>query len=129
MSTYNTGIASEYLILSMLYRLDLDAYMTLGNKKSVDISICRDNKVITLDVKAVKGYSSIIVNNATYKEGHYIAFVIYNNKINDVSYLPDIFIVPSLEVRRIVRSFGDQKRVMKSDILQYKDKWDTLKLF
>lgn len=35
-SGYNTGIASEYLVLSMLYRLGADAYMTMGNKKSVE---------------------------------------------------------------------------------------------
>ena len=33
-SSYNTGIASEYLVLSMLYRLDLEAYISNGNKKT-----------------------------------------------------------------------------------------------
>lgn len=33
---FNTGIASEYLVLSMLYRLNYEAYITMGNKKSVD---------------------------------------------------------------------------------------------
>ena len=36
-NSYNTGIASEYLVLSMLYRLGVDAYLTLGNRKSIDI--------------------------------------------------------------------------------------------
>ena len=39
---FNTGIASEYLVLSMLYRLNYEAYITMGNKKSVDIWIMRD---------------------------------------------------------------------------------------
>lgn len=34
----NTNLASEYFILSCLYRVDANAYLTLGNKKSVDIS-------------------------------------------------------------------------------------------
>ena len=38
---FNTGIASEYLVLSMLYRLNYEAYITMGNKKSVDIWIKR----------------------------------------------------------------------------------------
>ena len=38
-NSYNTGIASEYLILSKLYRLDLEAYISHGNKKSIDIRV------------------------------------------------------------------------------------------
>ena len=33
-NTFNTGIASEYLVLSKLYRLELEAYISQGNKKS-----------------------------------------------------------------------------------------------
>lgn len=38
-SGYQTGIASEHLVLSMLYRLGAKAYLTLGNEKSIDIRI------------------------------------------------------------------------------------------
>ena len=34
---YNTNLASEFYVLSMLYRCGLDASLTLGNKKSVDV--------------------------------------------------------------------------------------------
>lgn len=34
---FDTGIASEYLVLSMLYRLGIDAYMTLGNLNSAKL--------------------------------------------------------------------------------------------
>jgi hypothetical protein len=37
---YNTNLASEFYVLSMLYRLGFDANLTLGNKKSVDIAVC-----------------------------------------------------------------------------------------
>ena len=36
---YNTNLASEFYVLSMLYRPGLDANLTLGNKKSVDIAV------------------------------------------------------------------------------------------
>ncbi len=35
----NTNLASEYYVLSMLYRIGANAYLTLGNKKSVDIIV------------------------------------------------------------------------------------------
>ena len=63
-SGYNTGIASEYLVLSMLYRLGADAYMTMGNKKSVDIWIIKDGEPdVSIDVKSVRASDSIPVVN------------------------------------------------------------------
>ena len=52
---YNTNLASEFYVLSMLYRLGLDANLTLGNKKSVDIAVVLGpGHAITVDVKAVR---------------------------------------------------------------------------
>jgi hypothetical protein len=53
---YNTNLASEFYVLSMLYRLGLDANLTLGNKKSVDITVVLGpGRAVTIDVKAVAG--------------------------------------------------------------------------
>jgi hypothetical protein len=53
---YNTNLASEFYVLSMLYRLGFDANLTLGNKKSVDIAVVLGpGRAITVDVKAVAG--------------------------------------------------------------------------
>lgn len=41
-SGYNTNLASEFYILSMLHRLGADAMLTLGNKKSVDITVVQE---------------------------------------------------------------------------------------
>lgn len=129
MSGYNTGIASEYFILSQLYRLGYEAYITIGNKKSIDIRIIKDDKTITLDVKGVQGYSSLIVNNVTYKSTHFIAFVIYNNSFSDLSINPEVYIVPSIDIPNIQKIFGTQKRVFKGKLLPYKDKWESLFTF
>ena len=95
---FNTGIASEYLVLSMLYRLNYEAYITMGNKKSVDIWIMRDDKTaVSIDVKSVREYDSIPVGNVEAKDNHYVIFVIYNKKfeIEGTPTLPDFYIVPS----------------------------------
>src|SRR3954471_20641077 len=53
---YNTNLASEFYVLSALYRLGMDANLTLGNKKSVDIAVVLGpGHAITVDVKAVAG--------------------------------------------------------------------------
>ena len=107
---FNTGIASEYLVLSMLYRLNYEAYITMGNKKSVDIWIMRDDKTaVSIDVKSVREYDSIPVGNVEAKDNHYVIFVIYNKKfeIEGTPTLPDFYI-------------------FKKDIEGYKNHWELL---
>lgn len=124
-NSFNTGIASEYLILSKLYRLDLEAYISQGNKKSIDIRVITDKgKSLSIDVKSVRGYSSLVVNNVIEAENHFIIFVIYKNKFSEVDVPPDIYIVPSFQIKEIKSSFGQQDRVMKGKLLNYKDKWE-----
>ena len=47
---YNTNLASEFYVMSVLCRLGLEANLTLGNKKAVDIVVvpysrrCRDRR-------------------------------------------------------------------------------------
>lgn len=127
-NNFNTGIAAEYFILSQLYRQDIEAYITIGNKKTIDIRIIKkDGTCITLDVKAVRGYTSLIINNATYLPGHYIAFVVYNEKFDDVNVFPEVFIVPSEIVKDIKKTYKKEERVMKGDIIGYKDQWNLIR--
>lgn len=126
-NAFNTGIASEYLILSKLYRLELEAYISQGNKKSIDIRVFkRDGIPVSLDVKSVRGYSSLVVNNVTPKKDHFLAFVIYNNKFVELDYEPEIFIVPSVDITEITETYGNEKRVMKGSLKKYKDSWHYL---
>ena len=95
----NTNLASEYYVLSCLYRIGVDAYLTLGNKKSVDIIIKKPDRLITIDVKGLKGTTNFPIDNWNeINENHYLVFVAFNDKIADTNYLPDVFIVPSTEI-------------------------------
>ena len=123
-----TGIASEHLVLSMLYRLGAKAYLTLGNEKSIDIRITKDDgSWISVDVKSVRKWDSIPVGNAVGKDNHYYVFVIYNNKFSDLSVFPEFYIVPSdIVVERRKEFNGGTIDIFKKDIADYKDKWDIL---
>lgn len=126
-NTYDTGIAAEYYILSQIYRLGLEGYISQGNKKAIDIRIVKENgEAISIDVKAVRGYSSLVVNNVKIKEGHFIVFVIYNNKFDDTSTHPDVYIVPSSDVPNITTHFKEEKRVMKGSLKKYINNWSAL---
>ncbi|HBO05366.1 MULTISPECIES: hypothetical protein [Bacteroides] len=130
---FDTGIASEYLVLSMLYRLGIDAYMTLGNKKSVDIWIKNDDgSDISIDVKSVRAFDSVPVGNVVAKDNHYVVFVIYNNKFEDVLTLPEFYIVPSKYVvenrtKYDLKDGGKTYNIFKKDIKDYINRWDLLK--
>ena len=124
-NTFNTGIASEYLVLSKLYRLELEAYISQGNKKSVDIRVIKkDGSAISIDVKSVRGYSSLVVNNVQPKENHFIVFIIYNDKFEDLTVEPNIYVVPSNELESMVETYGKERRVMKGRLGDYKNKWE-----
>ena len=55
MTKYTTNLAAEFYVLSMLHRLGVDAALTLGNKKAVDIIVANENRTITrIDVKGLE---------------------------------------------------------------------------
>jgi len=45
------SLSGEFAVLSHLYKIGLDATLTLGNTKSVDILVISNNKLIKLEVK------------------------------------------------------------------------------
>lgn len=59
-NSYDTGIAAEYFVLSQLYRKNVEAYISQGNKKAIDIRIIKKNSLtVSVDVKAIRGYASL----------------------------------------------------------------------
>jgi len=80
-SGYNTNLAAEFYVLSILHRLGLDANLTLGNKKSVDIAVVRDaGKAYTIDVKGLAGKTGWPIDNLSAgKKGHFLFGFAMNN--------------------------------------------------
>jgi hypothetical protein len=97
---YNTNLAAEYHVLSVLHRLGAEANLTLGNKKSVDIVIVRGaGDAATVDVKGLAGKTSWPVDNLKAgKQNHYLVFVCFLDRIRDLSVLPEVYVVPSERV-------------------------------
>ncbi len=135
----NTNLASEYYVLSMLYRVGADAYLTLGNKKAVDIMIQKD-QLLTIDVKGLKGKTGFPIDNWDKKEkNHFLVFVSFLDKIDDPQIVPEAYIVPSLDIDKSFRELdgkslvyitpsGTRKDVLLSNLRKLKNnylhKWD-----
>ncbi len=135
MTTYNTNLAAEFFVLSMLHRLGMDASLTLGNKKSVDIVVVRDSgKVVTIDVKGLAGTTSWPVDNVKkIAKDHFFVFVSFLGKINDHTVSAEVYVVPSQKLEPLVyHSPNGKRRVlqlarMRRDGKHFKDAWQLLK--
>jgi len=136
--SYNTNLAAEYYVLSMLYRKGLDAHLTLGNKKSVDIIIEKDDgNLLTIDVKGLAGKTCWPMDNFTKERAsHFIVLVSYLDKIGDHGTLPECWIVPSTEIkellyknpkgnRSVIDRYGEKGMLKRG--LRFKDNWELLK--
>jgi hypothetical protein len=127
-----TNLASEFHVLSVLHRIGADATLTLANKKSVDIVVVRtQGQAITLDVKGTSGTTGWFVNNVAGKHGHFIVFVCYLGRIKDPSVAPEVYIVPSLDVGKLQRSYSGGKKVVHLGVMrkhksEYQDNWKAI---
>jgi hypothetical protein len=130
---YNTNLASEFYVLSMLHRLGANANLTLGNKKSVDIAVVRDaGEAITVDVKGLAGTTSWPVDNVRAPSGkHFIVFVCYGGKIADPTHTPEAWVIPSSDVARFIYHAPGGRRVitrskLRAEAQTYKDLWASI---
>ena len=106
---YNTNLASEFHVLSVLYRLGLDAHLTLGNKKSVDIGVVLGpGVVLTIDVKAVAGKMDWLMGGSpgSPTPNHFVVLVSYEGKFDDLRQAPRCWITPHEEILPLVKSAG-----------------------
>jgi hypothetical protein len=130
---YNTNLASEFYVLSVLHRLGADANLTLGNKKSVDIAVVRGaGDTLTVDVKGLAGKTGWPIDNFRGgRKGHFLVLVCYLGKIADPSAVPEVYVVPSTEVDSITYHAPGGRKVItlssarKAD-RQYRDAWHYL---
>jgi len=136
MKGYNTNLASEYYVLSTLYRLGFDAFITLGNKKSIDIILSLDNgRQVTIDVKGLQGKTLFPLDNLNEnlkKENHFIVFLSFLDKMSDPSVQPEIYIVPYKAVSGLMYHSPNKKRkginlsALRKSGKKYQD-WNVLK--
>jgi hypothetical protein len=132
---YNTNLAAEFYVLSVLHRLGVNASITLGNRKAIDIVVESGGKVLAIDVKGMAGRTNWPMDN--FKSGsalnHYVVFVSFNNKIDDPSVLPTTFVVPAKEVSKYYyRNPKGNRRVvpyrkLRDNGEKYLEAWHMLK--
>lgn len=133
MPAYNTNLAAEFYVLSMLHRLGADANLTLGNKKSVDIAVIQaEGNAVTIDVKGLEGKTGWPIDNiGPGNAKHFIAFVCFQGKIADPSTAPLVWVIPSLKVAALAYHAPGGRKLMRVSTLRasgttYQDAWQTV---
>jgi hypothetical protein len=100
-TNFNTNLASEYLIMSLLSRAGKDAYLSLGNKKGVDIIVKTENGAICiLEVKGTNKDSDPwpVSNSGVFPHSNdlFYALVCFNSKINEITEPAEFWVIPSM---------------------------------
>jgi hypothetical protein len=131
MSSYDTNLAAEYYVLSCLHRRGLNANLTLGNKKGIDIVVIRDaGDAVTVEVKGVaKKYDWPVSNLSTqHPNRHFVALVSFAGQIHDPAAPPRVWVLPYSKVEPFKRYYkGGRINVSRADVLangqRYENAW------
>lgn len=133
MTKYDTNLASEFYVLSMLYRLGADAALTLGNKKAVDIIVVNGDKTITtVDVKGLaKAYDWPADNIHNFLDSqHFYVLVCFEGKITDPLIPPSVWIIPSEKLRPFIKKYKTRvvisRAKVKADGQQFLHNWSLI---
>ena len=133
MTTYNTNLAAEFYVLSMLHRLGVDAALTLGNKKAVDIIVANENRTITtVEVKGLaKAYDWPADNVHNFIDAqHFYALVSFEGKITDPLFPPSVWIIPSEKLSRFIKKYETRiviaRAKVKADGQKFLNNWSLI---
>ena len=133
---FATNLASEFFVLSALYRLGLAANLTLGNKKGVDIVVaCGPGRAITVEVKAVAGKNDWLVGKLGVepREHHYVVLVCYEARFEHPDEAPRIWVFGHDDIVRFIRSSknGNARYISRKQIREegsaHSQNWDLLR--
>ena len=135
MGTLNqtTGMVSEFYVLSVLLRCGINANLTLGNQKKVDIIVNNKGVAMTIDVKGLKSSGDFIIGNymeSKDDKNHFYIFVYYSD-FENIKENPELFVVPATEISAIVK---ERESVNNVSIVSLREKYsndfsDAVKIF
>lgn len=129
---YNTNLAGEFWVLSALNRLGIEAQLTLGNKKSVDILVIQNSVIYTLDVKALADRYDWPADNIKVlgNPNHVYIFLTFDGKISDPQINPSVWIIPSDKLQPFIKRYTNRSVVSRSLIInngsKYRNNWKYL---
>lgn len=117
MSKYDTNLASEFYVLSLLHRLGAEPSLTLANKKAVDIYVAAPNdEFITIDVKGIAGKYDWPASNVreTSRFNHFYVLVSFEGAIEDPTELPSVWVIPGTKISQFIKKYKTRTNISRS---------------
>ncbi len=134
--SYATNLASEFHVMSALYRMGYNANLTLGNRKAVDIVVVLDEgRAVTIDVKAVAGRNGWMLGNRDPLDapGHFVVLVSFEGAFADARRPPRVWVFPVAALRPFV-SVADgrglryiHRKAILDGAADYENAWHLLR--
>jgi len=125
----NSGIAAEFLVAGELARRGFNVTLTLGNTKSIDLLIEKNNKLIPVQVKGIQRRKSICWNiSLSNLENDNMIYVLVNLNADTLE-SPEYFILTEEEVKKHFkptnsgRDYLDYNPAKKMDL---ENRWDKI---
>lgn len=125
MEKNNSHLAGEYFVAAELYRRGFSVGMTIGNAKAIDLFANKNEKTISIQVKAIINKKSVGWPIMKDKIEDGIIYVFVN--LNDQS-TPDYYICTSNEIKGKVKQYANRGIIEITSLKdeQYRERWDKL---
>ena len=125
MEKNNTHLAGEYFVAAELYRREFSIGMTIGNAKAIDLFANKNNKTISIQVKAIRNKKSVGWPMMKDKIVPGVIYVFVN--LNDLL-SPDYYICTSKEVEKKIKQYKTRGIVDLSSLRSnmHQDRWDKI---
>lgn len=128
---YNTHLAAEFFVMSALHRLGANALLTVGNKKALDIVVEQGADTLTFEVKGLAAGNSFPLGDYSPRsrnKNHYFVFVSFGGNIANTACLPDVYIVPAIDLdgKGLVSKNKVNNvlcKTLEEHAAKYKDQW------
>jgi hypothetical protein len=117
MSKYDTNLASEFYVLSLLHRLGAEPSLTLANKKAIDIYVAAPNDEFrTIDVKGIAGKYDWPASNVkeTSRSNHFYVLVCFEGSIEDPTTLPSVWVIPGTKISQFIEKYRTRTNISRS---------------
>ena len=104
-------MASEFYVLSTLYRMGLEPLLTLGNKKGVDIYLPQDgSEMLSIEVKAVAKRMDWMFGDREFISSarKWVVLLCYNGAFENLEQPPEAWVLPSSDIAHLIKVAGNE---------------------
>ncbi len=125
-----TGMAGEFFVMEKLFRLGVQACLTLGNAKAIDIlAVSEENEFLKVEVKSNRGGGKWGVGTHDYSSEDRMVFVfLYYEDFDILENQPEVWVMKARDVEKLKRPWFNSYAIYlykedRENMDQYRNNW------